>query len=857
MPFSPFSISKLMSVTPLPSKFRGLSAEEVNIRQRQFGHNMLYTGGARTLLHILWEAVREPMFLILVVVCSIYFLLGSWDEGQIMLLAMAIVVAVSIYQEWRSAGAIKRLRQYAQGRVQVIRDGTVTPISAENLVPGDVLVLSEGEQIPADAVVLQQNDCAVDEAIMTGESVAVLKSEGDTLLQGTTVTSGLCYAEVQKTGNQTALAKLGKSMEDIAPTQSLLQRQVSQFVRRWALIGLLAFIMVFGINYASNRDLMVSLLLGLVITMTLIPEEIPVAFSSFMAIGAYRMSRIGLLVKQPVTVESLGSASVICLDKTGTITENKMSVAAIYDFEQQHIFSSVELSQSKDNPVVAYAMWASEPAPFDPMEKALHTAYEQNTSLDLRSRYHMIREYPLEGRPPMMTHVWQSNDHNCIIAGKGGVERILRNVRLPKKQEDEILAITRRLAAQGYRVLGVAKATVPIANSDFPQQQDNFQWIFLGLVALYDPPKPGIRQVFEQCYQAGVQVKMLTGDYPETAITIANESGLRHDGRFLTGEEVMYMSKAALQEAVREINLFTRVFPEAKLRIVEALQANGEIVAMTGDGVNDGPALKAANIGIAMGSRGTDIAKKAASLVITDDDPRKIIDAIANGRKIYYNLKKAIRYIISIHIPIIFTVLAPLLLNWEFKNIFTPVHIIFLEIIMGPTCSIFFENEPIEEGIMRQSPRRPSESLFSWRELSGSIVQGLVIALGVLSVYYWTMTTSASIDLTRTVAFITLLFSNVFLTLTNRSFKSTIITTIRYKNNLLPLMLIASGLLLISLQISPFLQRTFLLTTLQWQNWLMCAAVALVSVFWFELYKWQAVVRKERKTKLQGVSKQS
>lgn len=816
--------------------FIGLRTQEVLMRRKTFGKNALYTGAARGLLRMLWEVVREPMFVILVVVCSIYFFLDNVYEGQIMLFAMAMVVATSLYQELRSANAIKGLRKYTQGNVRVIRDGAETSVASEELVPGDIMLLSEGEQIPADAVVLQQNDCSVDEAIMTGESIAVFKNVNDVLLQGTTITSGMCYAEVTKTGNETALAKLGKSMEDVTPEKSLLQSQVSRFVQQMALVGLVAFLLVFGINYFSTNDLIISLLFGLVMTMSLIPEEIPVAFSSFMAIGAYRMSRIGLLVKQPVTVESLGSASVICLDKTGTITENNMSLAAIYDAEHDAIITSGDFSKFVDNEVIAYAMWASEAAPFDPMEQALHQAYIKNAQADVRDQYRMIHEYPLEGKPPMMTHVWENVDYQ-VIACKGAVERILRNAGLSVEKEQHIMAVTRQLAAKGYRILGVAKFFVSEKMTDFPAHQDAFNWQFLGLVALYDPPKPGIRQVFEQFYKAGIQVKMVTGDYAETALTIAQESGLRNNGQFLNGDDAMTMSEADLRQAVKKLDLFVRMFPEAKLRVIEALKANGEVVAMTGDGVNDGPALKAANIGVAMGDRGTDIAKKAASLVITDDNLYKMIDAIANGRKIYHNLKKAIRYIISIHIPIILTVLMPLLLGWQFKNIFTPVHVIFLEMIMGPTCSIFFENEPMEAGTMKHKPRSRDEGLFSWRELSGSILQGLIISLGVLGVYYWAMTTGHGEDVTRTMTFITLITSNIFLTLVNRSFRETIVKTIRYKNNLLPIVLIASFVLLICLQFLPIIRETFHLVKLDLHDWLTCAAVAFVSVFWVELYK--------------------
>lgn len=814
--------------------YQGLSQQEVAKRQKRFGKNAIYSGRARHIFRMMWDVAREPMFLILIAVCSIYFFLGNTYEGQIMLFAMAMVVIVSIYQEVRSANAIKSLKKYTQSTIRLLRDGTEVRLPAEELVPDDIMVLSEGETVPADAVVLRQNDFSVDESVMTGESMPVFRDAGEPILQGTLIASGLCTARVTKTGARTELAKLGKRMDSISQEKSLLQKQVSTFVQRMAFVGLLAFLLVFGINYLTTFDLVVSLLFGLVMTMSLIPEEIPVAFSSFMAIGAYRMSKIGLLVKQPITVESLGSASVICLDKTGTITENKMSLATVYDFEKDVLIEAAGLGQYPDNPVVAHALWASEPIPFDPMEKALHQAYQQNATLDAREQYQMVHEYPLEGRPPMMTHIWQK-DEKIIIAAKGAVERILAHASLPESQKTKVENITRELAAKGFRVLGVARAVA--APGPFPERQDDFGWQFLGLVALYDPPKKGIREVFNQFYQAGIQVKMITGDYAETALTIAGESGLRHNGQVMLGETVMSMPAEKLQQAVDKADIFARMFPEAKFKVVEALKANGQVVAMTGDGVNDGPALKAAHIGVAMGDRGTDIAKKAAALVITDDKLEKMAEAIANGRKIYHNLKKAIRYIISIHIPIILVVLMPLVLNWEYRNLFSPVHVIFLEMIMGPTCSIFFENEPMESGVMGQKPRDPSASLFSWRELSGSILQGLIIAGGVLGVYFWAMAAGYSEASTRTLAFITLIISNIFLTLANRSFRESIFTTIRYPNGLLPLMLGISVLLLAALQFVPPVRATFHLSQLSPQLWLACASVAFVAVFWFEGYK--------------------
>jgi Ca2+-transporting ATPase len=815
-------------------EFQDLSTDEVLALQKIHGKNILYADSQQNIWKKITEIIREPMFLILSGVAIIYFITGSLYEGELMILALILVTAIDLFQEVRSTNALLSLRKYTQPRIKVIRNKQEMEINSEELVPGDIIVLAEGELVPADAIILQQNDLSIDEAILTGESVAVLKNVKDKILQGTTLTSGRGIACITATGNNTTLAQLGKSIEGIEKTKSPLQIQVNDFIRKMALAGITAFLIVFIANYATTQNLLASLLFGLTMAMSLIPEEIPVAFSTFMAVGAYRMSQIGILVKQAITVESLGSASVICLDKTGTITENKMKLAAIYDFRKNQIIESEAFNQYPDLHVLEYAMWASELSPFDPMEKALHEAYQQNVSLNIRNDYELIYEYSLSGKPPMMTHIYQGIDKK-IIAGKGAVERIITVCNLTPAQETEILKITKSLAKRGFRVLGIAKGN--LLTDTFPEKQEEIGWEFLGLAAMYDPPKKEVTQVFEQFYKAGLQVKMITGDYAETALAIANESGLRNNGNVLTGNEIVLLNQKELQKAVTVTDIFARMFPEAKHKIIEAIKANGEIVAMTGDGVNDGIALKAAHIGVAMGNHGTDIARNSASLIITDDNLNKIVLAIANGRKIYSNLKKAIRYIISIHIPIILTVLIPLLLNWKFRNIFSPVHIIFLEMIMGPTCSIFFENEPVEKSVLMEKPRKITSNLFSFSELSVSILQGLMITAGILGIYYFGINMGYTENGVRTLAFNTLIISNILLTLTNRSFQYTIVKTISYKNDLLKWVLLASVAFILIFNFVFPIRQLFQLSYLNSVELVSCTLVAIISVGWFEIYK--------------------
>ena len=434
----------------------------------------------------------------------------------------------------------------------------------------------------------------------------------------------------------------------------------------------------------------------------------------------------------------------------------------------------------------------------------------------------------------MMTHVYQRNNQK-IAAAKGAVERILKICLLDNEMELKIKDYTRMLAAKGYRVLGVASAVYEDEN--LPLVQDGFQWRFEGLVSFYDPPKKDVADLFNGFYAAKIRIKLLTGDYTETAMNIAGQVGMKDYQQSCTGDEVMQMDAAALKETVKKVNIFARMFPEAKLKVIDALKANGEIVAMTGDGVNDGPALQAADIGIAMGKNGTEIARQAADLVLTDDELQKVSEAILQGRKIFSNLKKAIRYIISIHIPIILTASLPLLLGWKYPNIFTPIHVIFLEIIMGPTCSIFYEREPVEEDIMKAPPRDRLVGLFTKAELLVSIVQGFIITAGVLILYYFFMVDGRSIEQTRMIVFTTLLLSNVLLTFVNRSFTENFTKTFLYRNNLVLWVLGISALFLVSLHLITPVRNIFQLAPISGRDFFISAAVSFACVFWFEGYK--------------------
>jgi Ca2+-transporting ATPase len=826
-------------MTNTNSNFTGLSENEVIQSRNTAGSNSLDHQEKNHFLVSLIDMVQEPMFLLLIAATTIYFITGEYSNGIFMAVAIAIVSAISLFQESRSRNAIDALKKLTQPKSKVIRSSQIIEILSEEIVLGDYIQIEEGSFVPADAIILQSNDFSVNESILTGESLSVVKNENTEnkqVFQGTIVASGLAICKVTAIGNQTQLGKIGKSISTIKEEKTPLQIQIARFVKQMSMIGLVIFCLVWGINYYNSHQLLGSLLQALTLAMSVIPEEIPVAFASFMALGAWRLLKMGIIVKQTKTVETLGSATVICTDKTGTITENRMTLAQWYTLDDNQLHIPSDQRSDLDNELLSLAMWSSEPIPFDAMEIALHEAYEKLPANDDRPFYELVHEYPLSGKPPMMTHVFQNKSGHRIIAAKGAAEAIIACCTLSKKEIDDIHTAIATMTEEGYRVLGVGVADLD--GDNYPKTQQEFSFQFKGLVAFYDPPKANIKAVFETFYKAGIQVKIVTGDNAATTQTIANQIDFRNTHQTLNGDELMTMDDATLKIKVMETSIFTRMFPEAKLKIIKALKDNDQIVAMTGDGVNDGPALKAAHIGIAMGQKGTEIAKEAANLILIDDDFSKMVDAIAMGRRIYANLKKAIQYIISIHIPIILIVFIPLALGWIYPNIFTPVHIIFLEIIMGPTCSIIYENEPMETNLMLQKPRPLSTTFFNWKEILMSIIQGFVITGGLLLIYQFCVQNHSSEDQTRTVIFLTLIVANIFMTLVNRSFYYSIFTTILYKNNLVPIIIAISAGITALLIWVPLFSRFFKFEMISTTQFLVSVAVGMVSVLWIEIYKW-------------------
>ncbi|MDW5290691.1 cation-translocating P-type ATPase [Formosa sp. PL04] len=818
---------------------KGLTDNQVLEARKAHGQNILNFKKESGFLYILKNLIKEPMVILLLVTTSIYFITGNIGDGVFLAMAIVLVSAISLYQDSRSRDALAKLEIYTQPNCKVIRQGKVNEIKSSELVIGDYMMVEEGTTIPADGIIVHSNDFSVNESILTGESFSVYKNQttdSNIIYMGTMIASGLAIATVTHIGNETKLGKIGKSLENVLEEKTPLELQINNFVKKMVIVGIAIFVLVWAINYLKSYNVLDSLLKALTLAMSILPEEIPVAFTTFMAMGAWRLMKMGIVVKQMKTVETLGSATVICTDKTGTITENKMTLAKLYSFTDKQISSIKADITKEEKELIRIAMWASEPIPFDLMEIALHKSYTRFFALDERPNYKMFHEYPLEGKPPMMTHIFQDDSANRIIAAKGAPEAMLSVSDLTSFEKKEIEHAINILAHDGYRVLGVGQTT--FNGDNFPFKQQDFKFDFKGLVAFYDPPKQNIQSVFEDFNTAGINVKIITGDNAATTLAIAKQIGFRGYEHSISGDELMKIPDSELRKTVSENQIFTRMFPDAKLKIINALKLNGEVVAMVGDGVNDGPALKTAHIGIAMGKKGTEIAKDSASLILVDDDLSKMVDAVAMGRKIYSNLKKAIQYIISIHIPIILTVFIPLVLGWVYPNILSPIHIILLELIMGPTCSIIYENEPMEKKSMHQKPRPFTTKFFNWKELTTSVIQGLMITTGVLIAYQYAVLQGYNESITRTMVFTVLMSANIFLTVVNRSFYYSVFTTIKYKNKLIPLVIgitiFITALLLFVKPFNQFFQFEILNSTLIFIS----SGIGFLSVIWYEVIKW-------------------
>lgn len=825
---------------------RGLSAEEAAARARADGPNELPGATRPGLRDAVREVFTEPMFLLLLGCGALYFSMRDWQEGVIMLSFVLVIMAIECVQKRKTERALEALRDLSSPRALVIRDGVQTRIAGRDVVRGDILLLSEGDRVPADAELLYSVNLLVDESLLTGESVPVMKrpapagrAEDACVYSGTLVAGGRGIARVTAIGAATKLGGIGKALAGVAGERTPRQCELQQVVTKVSIAALLLCMLVILLYIITRGEWRQAFLSGITLAMAMLPEEFPVVFTVFMALGAWRIAKHNVLARRLPAVETLGATTVLCSDKTGTITQNTMRVQAL-------CANGVVLELS-DGPgrqlpeafheLVEYALLASPPDPFDPMERAVKTLgeYALARTEHLHEDWHLVREYPLSPALLAMSRVWQSpTGAEYVIAAKGAPEAMMDLCHVSREVHAAIAAHVDALASRGLRVLGVARAL--FSPRDLPGGQHDFHFEWLGLIGLSDPVRAGVPAAVLQCAEAGIRVIMITGDYPATAFHIARQIGLPHAAQCVTGAELDALDDEALRARLRNTSICARVAPEQKLRIVRALKANHEIVAMTGDGVNDAPALKAAHIGIAMGGRGTDVAREAAALVLTDDDFSSIVTAIRMGRRIFDNLCKAIAYIIAVHVPIAGLSLIPALLG--FPPLLLPVHVVFLELVIDPACSIAFEAEADERGIMRRPPRPATESLFSTRTVLISLVQGLAVLGMLLAVYALAVQLRRTEAEIRALVFTTLIVANTGLILTNRSWSRSIFASFRTRNTAAAAV-VAGALFFLGLVLyAPFLRALFKFDVLHGVDLAICAGAGMLAIVWFECAKY-------------------
>jgi Ca2+-transporting ATPase len=809
----------------------GLSDAEALTRLQSNGENMIPSEAPKTLLKQVIIVLSEPMLILLFAAGAINFLLAEFLDAAMLMVTVFIVLGISIYQSRRAENALHALKELSAPTVKVIRDGVEKRISSHHLVVGDVILLAEGDRVCADAKLIEAVSLACDESTVTGESAPVDKFKDDLVLSGTLTTRGHGKAVVIATGINSQLGKIGKSLLEISTERSRLQKDVDQIVRVIGVLGVITVFLVVTI-YGSTRDnWLEGGLAGIAAAMALIPEEFPVILTLFMAIGAWRMSKARVIARQPSAIEALGSISVLCVDKTGTITENHMTVRELI-IGEKHFNIEIDQLDSKALELIKIAALAGPIRSFDPMDNAFKKINSGENS-EIRTS---IAEHPLSETRLAYLHIWSINN-DFMIAAKGAPETISKMCDLDSKQQAEIMLQVHEAASRGFRVLAVA-VSVPNDSSSALAISDQTAFTFLGLALLQDPIRPGVKESVAECRSAGIKTVMITGDHPSTARAIGEEIGLENVDDYMTGEMLNELSDAALAEKISMVSIFARVRPEHKLRIIRALQNNGQVVGMTGDGVNDAPALRAADIGLAMSGRGTDVAREAASLVITDDNFNSIVQGIKRGRVTYDNLQKAMSYVIAIHVPIFGLALLPIFsTNWPL--ILLPGLVAFHEVIIDPACSVVFEEESPDPNVMKEPPRDATSRVFSRREILLSALQGLSV-FGVLFLLFLFLTNNSRDEAEiRSMIFGSLMMSNILLILTNRSRTLTIFATFKERSNpTIKWILGVAVLILISLISLPPLRVLFDLGAIKVSDWLLMFLCAFMSLAWYELYKW-------------------
>ena len=818
---------------------KGLTEEEVVELRKKYGTNEIISGKKENFFFKIIHIICEPMFLLLLIAATIYFILGEPRDGIIMLVFVIAIIMIDSIQEWKTDKTLSTLKNLSEPKIMVLRDGKKKEIFSRELVPGDIMFIYEGVKIPADGYVIKSSGLRVDESSLTGESEGVWKTntkdesndywKKNYCYQGTLVIQGAGIIKVYKIGNETEYGKIGYNISQVKQNRTILQKQTDKLVKVCAIIAFGLFILVglmtfFNLSNMAIKDRIIeSILSGITLAMAMIPEEFPVVLTIFLSMGAWRLAKKNSLIKKLPAVETLGAVSVLCVDKTGTITKNQMEV--------------VDVISDKDKTELAEIMGlCCEEETYDPMEKAMFK-YAKSLGIYKKDLFNgnKIKEYPFSNDTKMMGCTWSRND-KFILAVKGSPESVLVICNIDSKHLKQINDKISLMQAKGLRVIAIAKKEVDSVD-DLKEKLEENTLEYIGIVGLIDPPKDSVIDDIKLCKKANVRVVMITGDNGITASAIAKSIGMDNYDNIITGDMLNKMSDKELQEKVRTVSIFSRVIPEHKMRIVKAFQANGEIVAMTGDGVNDAPALKQAEIGIAMGKRGSEVSREAADLVLMDDNFSTIVDTIEDGRRIYDNIKKAIGYIFVIHIPIALSSLVGPLLNIGLEQLFLlPLHVVLLELIIDPTCSIVFERQPAETNIMERKPRNISDNIVDKSILFKSILQGLIIFVASFGTYYYLL--NKDILLARTMGLLIIVLANVFLVQVNSSEYDYAISSIikLSKDRVITIInLLLFGIIGIVLY-TP-INRVLKLTSLSLVNIIVVIVTSFIAVFWYELVK--------------------
>lgn len=835
---------------------RGLSTQEVKTRRRKDGFNELPAAPRKRLFRILFEVLREPMFLLLLGCFVIYVLLGDLTEAMMLLGFVLISIIITIYQENKTEKSLEALRDLSSPRALVIRDGARKRIPGREVVCDDLIFLNEGDRVPADGILLWALNLSIDESILTGESLPVIKSakadayqsKATNVFSSTLVVGGQGIARVSAIGSATAVGKIGKALAEVTEDRSLLQAETGRLVRRISIAGIaLSALLIVAFGLMRSQWLQ-GVLAGITLAMGLLPEEFPVILTVFLALGAWRISKNQVLTRKSGAIETLGSITTLCVDKTGTLTENRMTVKELFVPGEgdnllhaiNHGYTwSIDAGQPKALPerfhmLIEYAVLASKRDPFDPMEKTLVdiiASHQIDADHDHPERK-LQKEYPLAHDLLVLSYAWKLRDSRRYVVGaKGAPEAVLEVCHVSAAEEAAVQQQVERLTSAGMRVLGVAKSETDV----LPENQHDLTFTFMGLIAWHDPLRPSVVDAVAECYQAGIEIKMITGDYAGTAESIARQAGLKKK-QVLTGATLEKQSDDELAIVIDNVNVFARMVPDQKLKLVRALQAKQQVVAMTGDGVNDAPSLKAAHVGIAMGGRGTDVAREAAHLVLLQDDFNHIVSAIRLGRRIYDNIRKAMAYVVAIHVPMAGLSIIPILLGWPM--LLFPAHILFLEMVVDPACSLVFEQEKAEADVMQRPPRQRTGFLFSRPVLLLSVMQGAAVLLLTLITYGIALQRGLAVDVARALTFATLIAANVALILSNRRWDVPIWKTLQTRNTAAFWIIAGAVALLLFIFNVPGLSSLFQFGPMHLQHFLLAVAIGLVTVVWFELVKW-------------------